>query len=129
MTVPHAPYQGDMCCIDSEDNPPHLLLSLATGVDLYCLLPTFQRLRVFFAGVILGLLGLNGVPATGMTPFQLTSEALAAVSGLVILLQAFLDQQKEEAVQRRLEALDAESLVAGAPAAEGMAAKEVVCVQ
>ncbi|CAM9898633.1 unnamed protein product [Choristocarpus tenellus] len=58
-----------------------------------------SRLQLVFSGVILGLLLLGGSPPSTMSPSQLSSEVLATMAGLVLLLQGFLDQQKEEAVQ------------------------------
>lgn len=51
------------------------------------------------AGVILGLLSLEGLPKPGMSASQIISQALAAQAGFVLLVQALLDQQKEQAVQ------------------------------
>lgn len=61
-----------------------------------------SRLRLVFSGVILGLLVLNGVPRSGFTNTQLVSETMAAMAALALLVQAFLEQRMEQAVQVRL---------------------------
>lgn len=49
--------------------------------------------------MILGLLSLDGVSRPGMSTSQVVSEVLAALAGSILLGQAFLDQQKEQAVK------------------------------
>lgn len=51
------------------------------------------------AGIILGLVSLEGLPKPGMSGSQIISQALAAQAGFALLVQALLDQQKEQAVQ------------------------------
>lgn len=58
-----------------------------------------SRLRLVLAAVILGLLSLNGFSRPGMTLYQIVSEALACLAGVVLFAQALLDQQKERAVE------------------------------
>ena len=59
----------------------------------------FRRLRLVLAIVILGLISLDGFSRPGMTTSQVVSEALAGLAGLALLVQALLDQRKEQAVQ------------------------------
>lgn len=47
----------------------------------------------------LGLLSLEGVSRPGISTSEIVSKALAAIAGFALLGQAFLDQQKEQAVQ------------------------------
>ncbi|CAM9322434.1 unnamed protein product [Laminaria digitata] len=63
------------------------------------------RLRLVLAVVILGLISLDGFSRPGMTTSQVVSEALAGLAGLALLVQALLDQRKEQAVQMRREAI------------------------
>ena len=47
----------------------------------------------------LGLLSLEGVSRPGISTSEIVSKALAVIAGFALLGQAFLDQQKEQAVQ------------------------------
>ena len=53
------------------------------------------------AVITLGLISLDGFSRPGMTISQVVSEALAGLAGLALLVQALLDQRKEQAVQVR----------------------------
>lgn len=64
------------------------------------------RLRLVLGLVLLFLLNLSGGPRPGMTASQLISGALAAVTSLVLIVQAYLDQQKERAVQASSDSVD-----------------------
>lgn len=75
-------------------DPPSLPL-----VVHFSVLHLVRRLRLVLAVVILGLISLEGFSRPGMTTSQIVSEALAGLAGLALLVQALLDQRKEQAVQ------------------------------
>ena len=79
--------------------PPSLPPSPSRCLSL--LLHLVGRLRLVLAVVILGLISLDGFSRPGMTTSQIVSEALAGLAGLALLVQALLDQRKEQAVQVR----------------------------